>query len=294
MEIKKYLDSILPMFTRQRIFEDIDVVKQSLDENTLPVYKEYAKLMGKENFKSDFANGYQERFDKRFEGKATGNIIGTIAKQLEGISEKLPIISQTVENSFADDITRNAMTILRVNVLQYLESISYTVQYARRLLISIVAYEVNAYNENIDVDIIDGELLWLEDNFATFVTCLNVLDTTDDKLKDTLKDIPDVAVNPDSVDNVIAMVGKDKADPMQFGFIPVMLNPAYHIGMRIAEWQADRYRKSVDEREMLQYRLLQYKLVEAGKGDAALERKIKITQDRIEKLNYKIAKMEER
>lgn len=294
MEIKKYLDSILPMFTRQRIFEDIDVVKQSLDENTLPVYKEYAKLMGKENFKSDFANGYQERFDKRFEGKATGNIIGTIAKQLEGISEKLPIISQTVENSFADDITRNAMTILRVNVLQYLESISYTVQYARRLLISIVAYEVNAYNENIDVDIIDGELLWLEDNFATFVTCLNVLETTDDKLKDTLKDIPDVAVNPDSVDNVIAMVGKDKADPMQFGFIPVMLNPAYHIGMRIAEWQADRYRKSVDEREMLQYRLLQYKLVEAGKGDAALERKIKITQDRIEKLNYKIAKMEER
>lgn len=294
MEIKKYLDSILPMFTRQRIFEDIDVVKQSLDENTLPVYKEYAKLMGKENFKSDFANGYQERFNKRFEGKATGNIIGTIAKQLEGISEKLPIISQTVENSFADDITRNAMTILRVNVLQYLESISYTVQYARRLLISIVAYEVNAYNENIDVDIIDGELLWLEDNFATFVTCLNVLDTTDDKLKDTLKDIPDVAVNPDSVDNVIAMVGKDKADPMQFGFIPVMLNPAYHIGMRIAEWQADRYRKSVDEREMLQYRLLQYKLVEAGKGDAALERKIKITQDRIEKLNYKIAKMEER
>lgn len=294
MEIKKYLDSILPMFTRQRIFEDIDVVKQSLDENTLPVYKEYAKLMGKEKFKSDFANGYQERFDKRFEGKATGNIIGTIAKQLEGISEKLPIISQTVENSFADDITRNAMTILRVNVLQYLESISYTVQYARRLLISIVAYEVNAYNENIDVDIIDGELLWLEDNFATFVTCLNVLDTTDDKLKDTLKDIPDVAVNPDSVDNVIAMVGKDKADPMQFGFIPVMLNPAYHIGMRIAEWQADRYRKSVDEREMLQYRLLQYKLVEAGKGDAALERKIKITQDRIEKLNYKIAKMEER
>lgn len=294
MEIKKYLDSILPMFTRQRIFEDIDVVKQSLDENTLPVYKEYAKLMGKENFKSDFANGYQERFDKRFEGKATGNIIGTIAKQLEGISEKLPIISQTVENSFADDITRNAMTILRVNVLQYLESISYTVQYARRLLISIVAYEVNAYNENIDVDIIDGELLWLEDNFATFVTCLNVLNTTDEKLKDTLKDIPDVAVNPDSVDNVIAMVGKDKADPMQFGFIPVMLNPAYHIGMRIAEWQADRYRKSVDEREMLQYRLLQYKLVEAGKGDAALERKIKITQDRIEKLNYKIAKMEER
>lgn len=294
MEIKKYLDSILPMFTRQRIFEDIDVVKQSLDENTLPVYKEYAKLMGKENFKSDFANGYQERFDKRFDGKATGNIIGTIAKQLEGISEKLPIISQMVENSFADDITRNAMTILRVNVLQYLESISYTVQYARRLLISIVAYEVNAYNEHIDVDIIDGELLWLEDNFATFVTCLNVLDTTDEKLKDTLKDIPDVAVNPDSVDNVIAMVGKDKADPMQFGFIPVMLNPAYHIGMRIAEWQADQYRKSVDEREMLQYRLLQYKLVEAGKGDAALERKIKITQDRIDKLNYKIAKAEER
>ena len=170
MELSKYLESMLPMFTRQRIFEDIDVVKQSLDDNTLPVYKEYAKLMGKGNFKSDFANHYQERFEKRFEGKETGNLIGTIHKQLEGVSEKIPVVSRLVENNFADDITRNAMTVLRVNVLQYLETISFTVQYARRLLISLVAFEVNAFNQNIETDILDGELLWLEDNFATFGT----------------------------------------------------------------------------------------------------------------------------
>ena len=294
MELSKYLESMLPMFTRQRIFEDIDVVKQSLDDNTLPVYKEYAKLMGKGNFKSDFANHYQERFEKRFEGKETGNLIGTIHKQLEGVSEKIPVVSRLVENSFADDITRNAMTVLRVNVLQYLETISFTVQYARRLLISLVAFEVNAFNQNIETDILDGELLWLEDNFATFGTCLNILDTTPEKLEETMGTVPDVSVNADNVDSVIAMVGNDKVDPMKMGFIPVMLNPCYHIGMRIAEWHADQYQKAINEREMLQYRLLQYKVVETGRNDAALERKIKITQDRIEKLNYKIAKAEQR
>lgn len=294
MELRKYLESMLPMFTRQRIFEDIDIVRTTLDDNTLPVYREYAKLMGKDNFKSDFATEYQDRFDKRFEGKMTGNMIGTIAKQLEGMSEKLDVVSKLVEDSFADDVIKQAMTILRVNVLQYLETIGFSVQYARRLLIALVAFEVNAFNPNVDIDIVDGELEWLENNFATFGACLNVLDTTAEKVQETLKEVPDVAVNPDSVDNVVAMVGKDKVDPLKLGFIPVVLNPAYHIGMRIAEWQADRYQKSVEEREMLQYRLLQYKLVEKGRNDAALERKVKITQDRIDKLNYKIAKMEER
>lgn len=294
MEIKKYLDSMLPMFTRQRIFEDIEIVQASLNENTLPVYREYAKLMGKGSFKSDLCTEYDERFSKRFEGKQNGNLIGTIAKVLEELSDKIDVVQGMVEKSFADDVTRNAMTILRINVMQFLDTISYTVNYARRLLITLVSFEVNAYNPQISVEILDGELKWLEDNFATFCSCLNILDTKTDKIQETLNEIPDVAVNPDTVNNVIAMVGNDRVDPMRLGFIPVMLNPAYHIGMRIAEWQAARYDAACNEREVLQFRLLQLKLAQQDRNDAGLERKIKVTQDRVDKLNFKIAKMEER
>lgn len=295
MEIRKYLSSMLPMFTRQRILEDIDMINASLVENTLPVFEEYTKIMGKGTFKSDFAKEYQERFDKRFDGKDKGNIIGTINEQLKNIAEKMPVLTRLVENYYADDVTRNAMTILRVNILQYLDAISFSVQYARRLLIGIVSFEVNTINSNIDVELLEGETAWIDDNFPTFVTCLNILDTDKDPeaLEKKMSAIPDMSVNPDSVDTVTAVVGRDKVDPFQMGFIPVMLNPAYHIGMRIAEWQANRYQKSVEEREMLQFRLLQFNLVEKGRNDAALERKVKTTQDRIDKLNYKISKMEE-
>ena len=63
--------------------------------------------------------------------------------------------------------------------------------------------------------------------------------------------------------------------------------------MRWAENQADAYKLALEEKRMLEYRLLLLKRQREGKTDAKLEKEIAIIEDRIARLAYKIQKAEE-
>ena len=77
-------------------------------------------------------------------------------------------------------------------------------------------------------------------------------------------------------------------------FIPVWLNPIYHIGMRIAEWQAKRYKSAKEELSLLQLRKLNLERVSAGKPDAKIQSEIKYLEARIQGLNFDIDEMEKK
>ena len=72
-----------------------------------------------------------------------------------------------------------------------------------------------------------------------------------------------------------------------------MLNPIYHIRIRIAEWQAAKYQEAKEERSMVELRLLSLKELKSGKDNARLEQQIEYNQERLSKLTAKIGRMEE-
>ena len=78
-----------------------------------------------------------------------------------------------------------------------------------------------------------------------------------------------------------------------FVFIRFVLNPAYHIGLLAAEWQASRLRSAEAERDILEVQLLNLKLLKDGKNDANIQRQISyMVTNRLTPLYKKIAKME--
>jgi primosomal protein N'' len=50
----------------------------------------------------------------------------------------------------------------------------------------------------------------------------------------------------------------------------------------------------MEEKRMLEFRLLQLKQAEEGKKDAKLQQQIEYTEGRLQKINYKLKKMEEK
>ena len=101
-----------------------------------------------------------------------------------------------------------------------------------------------------------------------------------------------MTVNPSSVTDIVASVGASRVDPMNFGLIPIVLNPIYHVRMMIADWQVNRFKAADEERKLLEFKLLKMKMTDGGKRDANVDRQIEYTEGRLQKLNYKLMEME--
>jgi hypothetical protein len=62
----------------------------------------------------------------------------------------------------------------------------------------------------------------------------------------------------------------------------------------VAEWQANRYKAARDTKRLLELRLLNMQMQQQKTPDAALEKDIEYTTNRIKNLDFKIKDMEER
>jgi hypothetical protein len=132
----------------------------------------------------------------------------------------------------------------------------------------------------------------LEKGRDAFLVSLNAALTNEREIKDKLEDIPNVIVSPETVEVTQRTVGLTKTDPFQAGLIPFVINPIYHVRMRIAEWQVRRYELAKEEMVAAELKLLMLKESRSGKKDAGLERKIEVYDDRVQKLRRKILEME--
>lgn len=298
MDIKKFLGTLVPSFTRQRIIEDIGFIRESLVDNTLPIFDSYSSFIGKNKLKSDYYKHIEERFDSNYKESYKGNIINEVYKILEKINGDLVVVERLSAKYYGDDVLKDAMSILRVNILQYLECINYIVKFSRTLLISMVAHEVQYFRQTesgspVELEMLQGDVDYVENGLANFCACLNVVNYSGGKLEETLTNLPEVTISERSAGNVMATLSQSDTDPLKMNFIPVVLNPIYHVRIKVAEWQVRRFEASVEERNLLQFRLQQLKILSAGKDNASLDREITETQKRLDKLNYKIVRLEE-
>ena len=188
------------------------------------------------------------------------------------------------------------MSIKRLNILSYIEACTFFCTYARRLLTTLFAIEINTASDDITSeleDILPVNLEWLQRRRDSFFLVFDILLNGKGDLTKVIEDLPEINVNPTNIKAVEAV--NKNLDPYGFGFIPVVLNPAYHIGVFVAEWQVERLNTARAEKDVLEVQTLNLKMLDEKKNDAKLQKTIKYIEDnRLKPLYKKIAKMEEK
>lgn len=296
MKILNFLSSLLPSFTKSRLKEDLDTTKEELKNTTLPAYKSaFAFGIDKRKWKSEAVIQHQDRFDKAVKTKFRGNAVKVTSDILQVMEKNIPVVEKMVEDYYADDVTRDAMTYLGANLIQFLELMTFTVRYARRQLYWILTEEAtNADPEYVaDSGLTPGEIEWLMKKRETFFHALNVLAMDAKDMEKAFKDIPDIVATKDNVEIVSRTAGAHKIDPFGMAFIPAWINPIYYVRMAIAEWQVARYKAAKEEVLVIQQRLIQLKSMEEGKRPANVAQQIEYHSGRLKKLEADIAEMEQ-
>lgn len=292
MKFSNYLASLLPSFSRDQLLEDLDTVSDELRSHVLPPYRTAAKEFGSDKFYSESAQAADELFNKRLDFKYKGNHLSGILVALENADSQIKVLQTMIDEEFALDITQAGLNTLRVNIMQLVEILGFSVRYARRHLNYIMVCESGHHSgKDIKDSFSTGELDWLRGGRDAFLTGMNILSLPTKEIEIKFKEIPNVLVTEESIENTQALLGKDKTDPFKMRFIPLVLNPIYHVRIRVAEYQAAKYREAKEERGILELRIMLLKEQRGGRDNVKIEKQIEYNEGRLQKLVYKVDKL---
>lgn len=293
MKTLEFIGSLLPSFAKSRMTEDLHNLMEELRTTTLPPYAAMSKAYGKSKFQCEDLRRFQDTFSKEVK-TFRGTYISVIEQTLKSLEEKAPVLEKFISDYYADDVMKSNMTFIKVNVLQYLESMHFFMRYSRKLLVWTVTMESATVDpDSVTSDsILPADVEWLNQHKSVFFNVTNILGGGKAELEKAFSEIPDIAVTKDNLPVIERTVGPVKLDPMHFGLIPVKLNPIYHVRMHWAEWQNSRREGSQREREVVEMRLIYLRSLESGKKDARLEKQISYNESRLQEINSKLDKME--
>lgn len=295
MKPNQYIAALSPTIAKKEVVNDIRLTHAEIKDTTLPMYNEAVDFFKSWKFQDESLDKQFAMF-RRMVTVTGNNPISIIQKALHEGLENLDTVGDLVERAFNEDIAAGGLTFLKSCLMQFVEYAGFTSKYARKFLIYVYIKETEKYQDSgtsLADALMPAEIEWLEANFLHFCQTLNILATSPQVLKKAIGDIPDIVITEENATTLPHTLGENKIDPLKMGFIPVWLNPFYHVGMWMAEWQADRYKAAKEERVLCELRLLNLKKLADGKPDANLAKRISVTEDRVSGLNAKIAKLEE-
>jgi hypothetical protein len=309
MKIIDFFKSLLPNFAKQTVLEDIRTTKLIMTTVTMPAYQEGMRVFGGRKFSNESLQKDWEVYRRNVKGASGANTIVAVEKSFKDVLSTLDLLETLVEKDYNEDIEGSGVTYYKAAVLQMIESVSFAVDFATKYLNYVYVVEsASLFDDNgvhrdenggitvvdeINASIVPAEVRFLHDRFIDFCTVMDTLSKPTTKIKENFEEIPDITITPSGDRAIQSTMGTARLDPFRHGFVPLAMNPIYHIRMQVADWQHYRYERAKSDKEMLQLRKLKLERDLAGKPDAAIERQIEYTQKRIDDLSTQIRKVEE-
>jgi hypothetical protein len=294
-----YIKSLLPSFETSRLksllnsmCEEIQEILIPTIEKLLPIFP--ANWKWRNNDVKTFMTRIQTTVKlKKVPGNA--NAIVIINAVLANMLVTLPFMRGEVDKAFGREVAADGLTYSKTTMLQYGELADFFVRYTQVLINYVTSAELNAINGSQKVSGIGpDDLDYLRVNMPTYLVALRVLAIDVNQLKSDMRSIPDMVIDESTESGAIALIGSHKADPLGFASLPFPLSTIYRIRLGWAESQISKYEALVAESKAVEYRiLLMTQRIEEGHGDAATERLLEVHEERLEKMRYKIAKLEQ-
>lgn len=293
MNINAYVKSLKGVTNKDEVLSALDAVQQDLSTKVVPIVSTAAAAFKTIKPKSEVVIGYEERYREAFRLGRNAAVIEDLKERLHKVQKNLDLLGQEIRKSMPETVAQTSIDHRTAIMMQLVDNASFLNRFCRRFVEAATIYEtesVGMYEDYQKENLTKGEAAWVENNFPYFLEVLASL--SDDKFKSKFDEIPSVKVDPDSNDNN-ALFGRLKMDPFNMGFIPVSLNPFFHIGKWIVEFQAWRYKEAQEDQRRIQQRLLLLEEAQQGKSNPQIEKEIKLLRDKSEALTYRINKAEE-
>lgn len=111
MKITDFMATIMPSFSREHVEDEVESLKQEVNDINIPIFEGGFKLLGKDKMTSDVANDMGETLYKGIGLKNYPNFIGGFLEINKKIRDQLPVVERWVRDKFGEDISKHAVLI---------------------------------------------------------------------------------------------------------------------------------------------------------------------------------------
>ena len=297
MSIFNFVNSLLPKFGKNRLKEDLNIIKTELSTIVIPAYLAATPFHGGDKLLSKRAKEFEKQWFTNVPGtKKNTGLVMSVKEKLETLVTLIGLIDSRIDKDFEDIVITTGLTVSKATILRMVEVAGFLSTYAIKLLNYIYVLEINEHKKlRAATTLTKGEIALLDKHFLEF--CIGIKMLCKDQAKDTIKrldSIPEILVN--AAGEISSNVVGDKGGLDTTGVFAVKgftYNPIYHVSLFVAEWQANRYKRNKELKTMLELRLLNLQQVMNETDDPAVEREIEIIQSRLDKLDHAIRDAEE-
>lgn len=295
MKLTQFMATLMPSFTKDTVLEEFEDVQKQINQINLPLFERAMKELSRHEFSSELADRMKESLQDGLKLKPAKNFLGYFLELTKTMQEQLPVIEKLIEEHFELDVSAHAMTLHRINLLQYVPIMNFVCRYMRAFTNYSISLEINHLSDSPEpvFDLIPADRDWLARHRTTFIDSLGIVKRRSDNLEKVFAELPDMAIDPANA-KIVEQTQGGMADPLGMGFIPLTINPIFHVRKMIMNIQVERYHLAKAEYDVLQRKVYNLKLINEGRNDAKIQREIRYTEEqRLRPLNQKIQKWEQ-
>lgn len=293
MSILSYIKGLLPRFGKDRLQEDLNLCRNDL-QNTVFVAFEQATALSQLNSKQ--AKAFEKYWFSHVKDAKRTTFVRSVEDKLKKLIPILDVIDKNINENFENEVINIALTANKANVIKIVEVVGFLSLYALKFLNYLYICEmvvVKGDNQYIRDSLAPAEIKIIENGFTEFCIGLNALTKNGVNIAKTLDSIPDILVNARG-EVAINGLNSFKVDPLGlFSATGFTGNPIYHVGVVVAQMQANRYKRQKELKTILELRLLDLQNNMHGQDDPGIGREIEVVQSRIDALDERIRKAEE-
>jgi hypothetical protein len=288
--IIEYLRQLAPVYERRDLLNTLTQLQDEHKDTLTPLVTDLREVFGGFKFRSETYGRFEQALRRHVNYNQSA--VDMVLASLEQLQKNYPFLEKEVKRLFSIQFSTANITYDRVNLMRYIESASFYVRFARKLLLVLVAEEAVFVGKATPAGWSRAEREYLLENMSAFAGLFTAINLSESDLRNHMARVSNAEVNEETYDVAIKSLGNTKLDPMRLAGFSPQSNWVFSLGKAYAEWQVKRYKASVDEHLALQLRLQELRELAAG-GNASpkLQRLIQHTEQRIEKIDFAMSKI---
>lgn len=300
--IVSFIKKALPFFNRSDLASDLELSISYMQDNVIEPYRNLDTVLKVSDIKSAKGKAFVKNFYKDLDIKdskvritASKSLGQDMVTLFTNVKTNAEMLLKELEDNFSTTVVTSALTAKKAFVLRSVGHFSFLGKYSTNALNYLYVHEALELNSELDdsYKLVKSQINDIEKNIWVFARLLAVYGTTAEVFKDNLNHLKEITINAETETAVSLYDASeiDFIDNVSSGFVG---SPIYQIKLVFAQWSADRYKEMKDSKKLLELRYLHYKLLkENGQTDITIERELEHLSNRINDLNYKLAKIEE-
>lgn len=300
----KLVQQVYETFTRNDIQRSCDQAVEQIRDFAIPAFEKALEAFPT----STFSHSESRRLARLFalQSKQSGPMIEVLLSTLRTAQSILEEVSERAELLYSSHESGTALSYKKATYVQMVAICSLAHTGALATLNYLMALEAEAADPSLKATdtFSNGEIKMVVDRLPQLANVCMVLAKGESKLLGAMDKAPnDTAVSEKSY-AVLVSSSQEKADPLaamglyvaenSHGLLGDAVSPFLMFANIFAGVQVKRYQRAQDQRDVVAMRLQLLKEQQQGNPTAALQKRIEVLSNRLNRLEAEILQMEKR